>query len=160
MGRIAAPYAIRGWIKVQPFTEYLDSLLDYPVWRLGKKTGWQEYRVLDARIHSNSLIAQLEGVNDRSQAEALQGLEIAVARDELPEAEEDEYYWDDLIGLDVVNLDGVNLGKVAGLLETGAHDVLKVEEGERQRLIPFTEPIVVEVDLKAGRIKVDWGADY
>lgn len=160
MGRIAAPYAIRGWIKVQPFTEYLDSLLDYPVWRLGKKTGWQEYRVLDARIHSNSLIAQLEGVNDRSQAEALQGLEIAVARGELPEAEEDEYYWDDLIGLDVVNLDGVNLGKVAGLLETGAHDVLKVEEGERQRLIPFTEPIVVEVDLKAGRIKVDWGADY
>ncbi|TCS74002.1 16S rRNA processing protein RimM [Sulfuritortus calidifontis] len=159
MGRVAAPYAIRGWIKVQPFTEYLDSLLDYPVWRLGKKTGWQEYRVLDARIHSNSLIAQLEGVNDRSQAEALQGLEIAVARDELPEAEEGEYYWDDLIGLDVVNLDGVNLGKVTGLLETGAHDVLEVE-GERPRLIPFTEPIVVEVDLKAGRIKVDWGADY
>lgn len=159
MGRIAAPYAIRGWIKVQPFTEYLDSLLDYPVWRLGKQTGWQEYRVLDARIHSNSLIAQLEGVNDRSQAEALQGLEIAVARDELPEAEADEYYWDDLIGLDVVNLEGVNLGKVAGILETGAHDVLKVS-GERERLIPFTEPIVVEVDLKAGRIKVDWGADY
>lgn len=159
MGRIAAPYAIRGWIKVQPFTEYLDSLLDYPVWRLGKQTGWQEYRVLDARIHSNSLIAQLEGVNDRSQAEALQGLEIAVARDELPEAEADEYYWDDLIGLDVVNLEGVNLGKVAGILETGAHDVLKVS-GERERLIPFTEPIVVEVDLQAGRIKVDWGADY
>lgn len=159
MGRIAAPYAIRGWIKVQPFTEYLDSLLDYPVWRLGKQTGWQEYRVLDARIHSNSLIAQLEGVNDRSQAEALQGLEIAVARDELPEAEADEYYWDDLIGLNVVNLEGVNLGKVAGILETGAHDVLKVS-GERERLIPFTEPIVVEVDLKAGRIKVDWGADY
>lgn len=159
MGRIAAPYAIRGWIKVQPFTEYLDSLLDYPVWRLGKQTGWQEYRVLDAIIHSNSLIAQLEGVNDRSQAEALQGLEIAVARDELPEAEADEYYWDDLIGLDVVNLEGVNLGKVAGILETGAHDVLKVS-GERERLIPFTEPIVVEVDLKAGRIKVDWGADY
>jgi 16S rRNA processing protein RimM len=160
MGRIAAPYAIRGWIKIQPFTEYLDSLLDYPVWRLGKQTGWQEYRVLDARVHSNHLIAQLEGVDDRSQAEALQGLEIAVGRDELPEAEEDEYYWDDLIGLDVVNLDGVNLGKVSGLLETGAHDVLKVEDGERQRLIPFTEPIVVEVDLQAGWIKVDWGVDY
>ena len=159
MGRIAAPYAVRGWIKVQPFTEYLDSLLDYPVWRLGKPTGWQEYRVLEARVHSNHLIAQLEGVNDRSQAEALQGLEIAVARDELPEAEEDEYYWDDLIGLDVVNLDGVNLGKVTGLLETGAHDVLEVE-GDKKRLIPFTEPIVVEVDLKTGRIQVDWGADY
>lgn len=159
MGRVAAPYAVKGWIKVQTFTEYLDSLLDYPVWQLGKKTGWQEYRVLEAKVHSNHLVAQLEGVNDRTQAEALQGLEIAVGRDELPEAEEDEYYWDDLIGLDVVNLDGVNLGKVTGLLETGAHDVLEVE-GDKKHLIPFTEPIVIEVDISAGRIKVDWGVDY
>lgn len=159
MGRVAAPYATRGWIKVQPFTEYLDSLLDYPVWRLGKKTGWQEYRVVEAKIHSNHLVAQLEGIDDRTQAEALQGLEIAVGRDELPEPEADEFYWDDIIGLDVVNRDGVNLGKVSGILETGAHDVLKVS-GERERLIPFTEPIVLEVDRSAGCIRVDWGMDY
>ena len=159
MGRIAAPYAIRGWIKVQPFTEYLDSLLDYPIWRLGKKTGWQEYRVVEARVHGSSLIAQLEGVDDRTQAEALQGLEIAVGRDELPEPEEDEYYWDDIIGLDVVNQEGVNLGKVTGILETGAHEVLKIS-GDQERLIPFTEPIVIEVDTKTGCIRVDWGVDY
>jgi len=159
MGRVAAPFAVQGWVKVQPFTEYLDSLLDYPVWRLGKGGAWREYRVLDGQVHGQQLIVQLEGVGDRDQAERIRGLEIAVPRDELPEAEEDEYYWDDLIGLEVVNQEGVSLGRVAGLLETGVHDVLEVV-ADRKRLIPFTEPIVVEVDMEAGRIRVDWGADY
>jgi 16S rRNA processing protein RimM len=99
-------------------------------------------------------------VNDRNAAEALQGYEIAVPRAELPPAEEDEYYWDDIIGLEVVNLAGESLGKVAGLLETGAHDILKVAAGEVERLIPFTDPIVREVDTGAGRIVVDWGKDW
>ena len=159
MGRVAAPFAVQGWIKVQPFTEYLDSLLDYPVWRLGKAGAWREYRLLDGQVHGQQLIVQLECVNDRDQAERIRGLEIAVPRDELPEAEDDEYYWDDLIGLEVVNQEGVSLGRVTGLLETGVHDVLEVV-AERRRLIPFTEPIVVEVDKEAGRILVEWGADY
>jgi 16S rRNA processing protein RimM len=160
MGRIAAPYAVRGWVKVQTFTEYLDSLLDYPLWHLGKAGKWQAYEVVEARVHSNHLIAQLAGINDRNAAEALQGQEVAVLRDELPPAEEDEYYWDDLIGLDVVNLAGENLGKVVALLETGAHDILKIVEGVQERLIPFTAPIVREVDAEAGRIVVDWSKDW
>jgi 16S rRNA processing protein RimM len=159
MGRVAAPYAIRGWIKVQPFTEYVDSLLDYPVWQIGKSGRWKAYELLEARVHGQFLLAQLKGVEDRSAAEAMLGLEIAVARSELPPAGEDEYYWDDLIGLDVVNLAGESLGKVEGLLETGAHDVLKVT-GDRERLIPFKAPIVVKVDLEAGKIEVDWGLDW
>ena len=159
MGRVAAPFAVHGWVKGQPFTEYLDSLLDYPVWRLGKNGAWREYRLLDGQVHGQQLIVQLEGVDDRDQAECIRGLEIAVHRDELPEAEEDAYYWDDLIGLEVVNQEGVSLGRVAGLLETGVHDVLEVVD-DRKRLIPFTEPIVVEVDKAAGRILVDWGLDY
>lgn len=159
MGRVAAPYAVRGWIKVQTFTEYLDSLLDFSVWWLGKAGKWQAFNVLEAKVHSQFLVAQLEGVNDRNQSESMVGMEIAVPRAELPEAEEGEYYWDDLIGLTVVNLLGETLGKVEGILETGAHDVLKVA-GDRQHLIPFTDPILREVDLKAGRIVVDWGLDY
>jgi 16S rRNA processing protein RimM len=116
--------------------------------------------VVEAKIHSNHLIAQLEGVNDRNAAEALQGHEVAVAREELPAAEEDEYYWDDLIGLEVVNLAGESLGKVKTLLETGAHDILKIVDAEQERLIPFTDPIVREVDADAGRIVVDWGKDW
>ena len=159
MGRIAAPYGVKGWIKVHPYTEYLDSLLDYPVWRLGKGGAWRPYRVVEGRPHNRFLLAELEGVDDRDAAERLRGMEIAVARDELPEPDEDEYYWDDLIGLEVVNTSGASLGRVKGLLETGAHDVLQVV-GERERLIPFTAPIVLEVNLAAGRIRVDWEADY
>lgn len=160
MGRIAAPYAVRGWVKIQTFTEALDSLLDYPVWHLGKAGKWRAYEVVEAKIHSQHLVAQLDGVNDRDASEALQGMEVAVAREELPAAEEDQYYWDDLIGLAVVNLAGEDLGKVAGILESGAHDIMKVMAGEQERLIPFTAPIVQEVDTVAGRIVVDWGFDW
>ena len=160
MGRVVAPYAVRGWIKLQTFTEYLDSLLDYPVWRLGKDGRWRDYRVLDGKIHGQYLMAGLEGVEDRTAAEALMGLDVAVLREEMPEADEDEYYWDDLIGLDVVNLVGEALGRVEGLLETGANDVLQVRDGETERLLPFVDAVVKEVDLEAGRLVVDWGLDY
>lgn len=160
MGRIAAPYAVRGWVKVQPYTEYLDSLLDYPVWRLGKAGKWREYAVLEAKVHGQTLLAQLDGVDDRNAAEALQGHEVAVARAELPAAEEGEYYWDDLVGLEVVNLAGESLGRVAEMLETGAHDIMKVVAGDKERLIPFTAPIVGKVDVAAGRVEVDWGKDW
>ena len=160
MGRVVAPYAVRGWIKLQTFTEYLDSLLDYPVWRLGKDGRWRDYRVLDGKIHGQYLMAGLEGVEDRTAAEALMGLDVAVLREEMPEADEDEYYWDDLIGLDVVNLVGEALGRVEGLLETGANDVLQVRNGETERLLPFVDAVVKEVDLEAGRLVVDWGLDY
>ena len=167
MGRVAAPYAVKGWIKIQPFTEYLDSLLDYQTWWLGhaegrgnlKAAGWREYRVLEGKVHGQTLLAQLEGVDDRTASEALKGLEVAVDRSEFPEAEEDEYYWDDLIGAEVVNTAGVLLGRVEGLMETGAHDVLRVM-GERERLIPFVDAYVREVDLEGKRILVEWGADW
>jgi 16S rRNA processing protein RimM len=160
MGRIVAPYAVRGWVKLQTFTEYLDSLLDYEVWRIGKNGSWRDYRMLDGKVHGQYLLASLEGVNDRTGAEALMGLDVAVLRDEMPEADEDEYYWDDLIGLGVVNLAGEALGRVEGLLETGANDVLQVRDEERERLIPFVDAVVKEVDLEAGRMVVDWGLDY
>lgn len=163
MGRISAPYAIRGWVKIQTHTEYLDSLLDYEVWQVGRQGRWRAYRLLDGKVHGQYLLAHLEGVDDRDAAEALMGLDIAVAREDMPEAEEGEYYWDDLIGLEVVNSEGALLGRVTGLLETGAHDVLQVQgegEGEGERLIPFVDAFVREVDLEAGRILVDWGLDY
>lgn len=163
MGRVAAPYAVQGWIKVQPFTEHLDSLLDYESWWLGheegRKAGWREFRLLEGKVHGQTLLARLEGVDDRNAAEALQGQEVAVNRSAFPEAGGDEYYWDDLVGAEVVNTEGVQLGKVEGLLETGAHDVLRVV-GERERLIPFVGAYVREVDQKGKRILVEWGADW
>ena len=169
MGRVAAPYAVKGWLKIQPFTAYLGSLLDYDRWWLGHaegsgaKAGWREYRVLEGKVHGQTLLAQLEGVDDRSASEALKGLEVAVDRAEFPDADEGEYYWADLIGLEVVNTEGVALGKVEGLMETGAHDVLRVadeREGLRERLIPFVDAYVREVDMMGRRILVEWGVDW
>lgn len=159
MGRVGAPYAVRGWLKIQTYTEYLDSLADYPVWHLGRQGRWQAYTLLESKVHGRSLLAHLEGIDDRNAAEALVGMDIAVPREEMPATDEDEYYWDDLIGLAVVNPAGVSLGRVEGLLETGAHDILRVQ-GEKEHLIPFVEAIVLRVDLEGGEILVDWGADY
>lgn len=168
MGRVAAPYAVQGWVKIQPFTEYLDSLLDYDIWWLGRddgrQVGWKAFRLVGGKVHGQTLLAQLDGVDDRSGAEALKGLHIAVERDAFPEAEGDEYYWDDLIGLTVVNTEDVVLGEVTGLLETGAHDVLQVravtDDVVRVRLIPFVAAYVHDVDVTSRRIRVEWGVDW
>lgn len=159
MGRVAAPYGIKGWIKIQTFSEAQDALADYPEWQLGRAGGWRTFRVLAVKIHARTLVAELEGVSDRDAALALKGSEIAVPRAALPPAPEGEYYWSDLIGLDVVNTHGESFGKIESLLESAAHDVLVVR-GERERLIPFVGQIVKTVDLQAGIVQVDWEADY
>ena len=159
MGQVVAPYGIKGWIKVRSFTEALDSLLDFPVWWLGKEGNWRESRVIEASVHGKTIVASIEASPDRNAAERLKGLQIAVPRSSLPDAEEGEYYWLDLIGLRVFNLEGVELGVVDDIIETGANDVLQVK-GEKVHLIPFVAKFVHDVDRKNGLIRADWGADY
>jgi 16S rRNA processing protein RimM len=156
-----------GWIRVIPYTEYVDSLADYPTWWLGRESGgWQKVKVNECAVRGNTLIASLEQHADRNRAVALKGLDVAVPRSQLPvlpQNGEQGYYWSDLIGLEVVNLQSESLGKVAGLLETGANDVLQVQdvkESKRERLVPFISQVIVGVDLAAARITVDWGLDY
>lgn len=159
MGHVGVPFGVRGWVKLHAYTEYSDSLLDYPVWWVGKNGNWREVKVLDSEVHSKSLVVHLAGCDDRDAAAALRGSEIAVPRDALPKPAENEYYWSDLIGLNVLNVEQQSMGKVSGLLETGANDVLVVQ-GERERLIPFVPQVIQEVDLAAGTIRVDWGMDW
>jgi 16S rRNA processing protein RimM len=159
MGRVAAPFGVKGWVRIQVFTEALDSLLDYPTWWVGREGDWHERQVEEADVHGRTLVARLAGCDDREAAAALAGAQVAVTRDALPEPEAGEYYWRDLQGLRVANLQGEELGTVSHLLETGAHDVLVVE-GDRERLIPFVDAYVVKVDLARGELVVDWGADF
>ena len=159
MGRVAMPFGVQGWIKIQVFTQKLDSLVDYPTWQIRESGSWKSYPVLKVNVHGTGLIAHLAGCNDRDTALRLKGCEIAIPRDALPAAGADEYYWADLIGLRVVNSQEEFLGTVAELLTTGANDVLVVQ-GERQRLLPFIAQVIIEVDLAAGQIKVAWEADF
>jgi 16S rRNA processing protein RimM len=159
MGRVAAPFGVKGWVRVQVFTEALDSLLDYPTWWVGRDENWREQQVEEADVHGRTLVARLAGCEDREAAAALTGAQIAVPQSELPEPGAGEYYWRDLQGLRVANLQGQELGTVSHLLETGAHGVLVVK-GDRERLIPFVDAYVVKVDLAQGELVVDWGADF
>jgi len=161
MGRIAAAHGIRGLVKIQPFTEYLDSLLDYRTWWLGQEQGpWREVKVQQCEAHGKTLVAQLPDCPDRNAAEKLKGLLIAVPRSSLPQQDDGEYYWSDLIGLSVVNEAGERLGTVTNLLETGANEVLSVQGDSGEILIPFVASAIKQVDLKNRTIRVDWSEDY
>ena len=159
MGRIAAPFGVKGWVKVQTFSEDPGALLDFDSWRIGRDDQQHNYAVAECQEHSNTLVARLEGIEDRDQAYALRGLEVSVPRSALPAPAENEYFWADLIGLEVVNQHGAVLGKVDSLMETGAHDVLVIK-GSKEHLIPFIGAFVGKVDVAAGTIAVDWGEDY
>lgn len=161
MGRVASAHGIRGWVKIQPFTEYLDSLLDYKTWWVGHEHGpWREVKVQQCEAHNKTLAAQLPDCPDRTAAEKLKGMLVAVPRSSLPEQQDDEYYWADLIGMAVVNEAGVVLGTVDNLLETGANDVLSVKGDSGAMLIPFVASAIKQVDVKNKVIRVDWALDY
>jgi len=159
MGRIAAPFGVKGWVKLQTFCEDPGTLMDFESWRVGRGEQQKQYSVEAIQDHSNTLVAKLVGIDDRDAAYALRGQEISVAKNELPPPEENEFYWSDLIGLKAVNREGIELGRVDSLLETGAQDVLVIK-GTREHLIPFVAAFVGKVDVAGGTIEVDWGEDY
>jgi 16S rRNA processing protein RimM len=159
LGRVRAPYGVRGWLSVQPLTETVDGMLGYERWWLGPGAGWQPRRLLEGRVHRGGLVARLEGIEDRDAAAGVRGWRIAVPRSQLPPPPPGEYYWSDLLGLRVENLQGEYLGRVAEIFATGANDVLVVR-AERERLIPFIEPVLVRAELEQDRLVVDWHTDY
>ncbi len=142
MGRILGPFGIQGWVKLKTFTESPDGLAGHPAWWLRTKAGWRSTVVEDFKVRPAAVSAKLEGVEDRNAAELLRGFDVAVTREDLGEAKEGEFYWVDLVGLAVVNLQGEALGQVEDLLRTGGSDVLVVR-GERERLIPFVADYVI-----------------
>lgn len=159
MGRLLGPFGVQGWVKLKAFTESPDGLAGHPTWWLKSKAGWTAALLEEFRVRPAAVSAKLEGVDDRDAAERLRGMDIAVAREDLGEASKGEFYWVDLVGLEVKNLRGEALGRVEELLRTGGADVLVVRGG-RERLIPFVADYVKSVDREAGRITVDWEAEY
>lgn len=157
LGKISGIYGVAGWVRVFSYTRPHDNIFQYPQWRIGDR----EYAVLQTRKQDKRLVAQLAGINDREQARALIGQEISVERQALPELPLGEYYWADLIGLQVRNSESpFDFGKVSGLMETGSNDVLVVQ-GDHERLIPFImDQVVKKIDLDEGIIWVDWDPDF
>lgn len=160
VGKFGAAYGVKGWARISSFTVPALNILRYEPWYVRSDGDWRPLEVDGARSHQKGVVAHLDGVDDRTAIEGYKGLEIGVAEEVLPATEENEYYWKDLVGLTVQSGDGVALGRVVRLIETGAHDVLVVEGDAGQVLIPFVRQIVTSVDLSAGRMIAQWQADY
>ncbi len=171
VGRIADAWGIKGWFKVLPHSADPEALFSSKRWFLmpserGAKafSGTVEMAVTEAKIHSGSVVASARGVDDRTAAETLRGSRIFVSRANFPAAGKDEYYWVDLIGLQVNNREGLDLGVVRELLSTGAQTVLVIEYVQdskvHERMIPFVSVYVDDVDMAGRRILVDWQPDF
>jgi 16S rRNA processing protein RimM len=174
VGRIVDAFGVKGWIKIEPYSSDPQALYSSRRWFLkpsdeaGPRPGPDPVlptllKVTEARDHGGLVVARVQEIDDRNAAQGLRGARVFVSRASFPTAAPDEFYWVDLIGLQVINRQGERLGEVAGLLDTGAHSVLRVTPHEMhapQRLIPFVAAYVDAVDLEAKRITVDWSLDY
>jgi 16S rRNA processing protein RimM len=160
LGRISGVFGVNGWIKVHSSTDPREGIAGFETWILRSGDDERTVEVESGRQHGRTVVVKLKTIDDRDQATALVGADIAVERQALAACEPGEYYWTDLEGLEVVTVQGETLGRLEYLLETGGHDVMAVE-GERQRLIPFVQGQVVrEVSLERGVIVVEWDSTY
>jgi len=160
LGRISGLFGVKGWVKVHSYTNPRDNVVSFTTWTLKSRGGERRYEVETGHAQGAGVVAKLRGLDDREHARELIGAEIIVERGELPECAPGEYYWMDLEGLEVRNLDGRVLGTIDHLMSNGGHDIM-VLAGEPQRLIPFVHGRVIhEVDLAAGRVVADWPWDF
>lgn len=167
LGKVTTAYGVRGWVKIYSYTQPMDAILEYSPWVLCLDGERKTVKVVRGRSHGDGMVAYLEGVDSREAAAALRGGEILVAKSLLPDLPEGEFYWHQLIGMRVINLEGQDLGKIIDLMSAGsANDVLIVRGDatsidEQERLIPYVmDRYVKTVDLVAGLIHLDWSSEY
>lgn len=160
MGYIKGAVGIKGWLKIGASTEYLDGLLDYSEWQLRKDSDIRVVEIEQGKLSNGELQVKLIGVDNRDAAALLRGYTIEISREDFAPAEDDEFYWTDLVGMKVLNCEGILLGEVKNLMETGAHDILVVNGEYGQKLIPFVEQFIQDVNADTQTIIADWGLDY
>lgn len=167
VGNIGASYGIKGWFKVNAFTEIPEGIFEYSPWFVTNNGQQHQVKVADWRRHNKGLIAKFDGVDSRNDAEAWLHAEIFVRADQLPELADNEFYWRDLKGMQVVTDKGYDLGKVSGLMETGSNDVLVVDANAKdafdksERLIPYIQDdVILSVNKEQNTITVDWDPGF
>lgn len=157
IGKIGSTYGIKGWLKIQSYTEFNASILSFKPWYLSKDgQDWHPIEIEDGNLQGDRVFAKLVGYNNPEDARQLTGYLIAIKREQLPALQENEYYWSDLIGLDVIDMQGKVLGKVIYLMETGSNDVLVIK-GDKEYAIPYIAGSVIKkIDIQQRIIQVDW----
>ena len=169
VGYVSGAYGVTGSIRVTPFSSDADALLNVKTWWLDKPN-LRAVTVRTTKLHGGDVVAQLVGVVGRDASEALKGAAVSIPRSQFPELAADEFYWSDLIGLDVVNLQGEALGQVTDMMDNGVQSILRIKPAAdaaqaadvkaEERLIPYVDQFIKTVDLASKKITVDWGLDY
>jgi 16S rRNA processing protein RimM len=163
IGVIGAPYGVKGWVKITSHTHELDGVFAYTPWLLGQVEGGKHYVVDQWRTHNKGLVAKLVGVETRDDAESIKNLEISIKAAQLPQLADNDFYWRELVGMQVITEQGYSLGVVKELFETGANDVMLIKAnlndafGQKERMVPYLlDQVIKQVDRQAKTIKVDW----
>ncbi|MCG6117242.1 MAG: ribosome maturation factor RimM [Aquimonas sp.] len=160
MGRVVGAFGVRGWLKIESYSNPRGQIFRYRPWLMGREGQLQEIQPLDLREQGRGVVVQLPGCDSPESAELRLGQEIWVRRGSLPPPSPGEYYWVDLEGLQVVTVEGVDLGRISHMVATGANDVMVIR-GDRERLVPFTPGhALVSVDLASGQVVVDWDPEF
>ncbi|MDG2297375.1 MAG: ribosome maturation factor RimM [Gammaproteobacteria bacterium] len=158
VGKISNPHGIKGWVKVISFTDPIENILSYKQWIISDKETEKTYYLEDSRVQGNKIVIKLENVNDRNDADLLKNLQIQVNRSDLPELDQNSYYWEDLVDFNVIDIKGNHVGKVDSLFRTGSNDVLVIIDETKERLlVPFImEEVIKYIDLAKELISIDW----
>ncbi len=161
VGKISGIYGVRGWLRVYSHTEPRENILIYKTWYLEQRGSWIPHQLIDGRQHGKGIVASLSGIDDRDKAASILQRKIAIKPEELPDLDDGEFYWRDLIGLTVQDLNAVIFGKVVDLMETGSNDVLVVRDNDNEYLIPYIPGEVIQrIDLENSIITVDWDREF
>lgn len=165
IGKIGAPFGVKGWVKITTYTDEIEGVFSYSPWLLGEAE--KEYTVDVWRTHNKGVVAKLIGVESRDDADSIKNLDVSIKAAQLPQLTDDEYYWRDLVGMQVVTEAGYNLGAVKELFETGSNDVMLIRAnpndafGQKERMVPVLfDQVIKQVDMQARTIKVDWDPGF
>lgn len=160
LGKVTGVFGVKGWLKIYANTDKKENILSYQPWYIEKNKTKQAVTLAAGKPHGKTIVALFEGVNDRNEAEDWIGCEIYIKPEQLPKLKGKQFYWNDLIGLRVVNLHNEDYGVIDQMIETGANDIVHVK-GEVERLIPFVmDDVIKTVDVEAGKMIVDWDPDF
>lgn len=161
VGQVSGAHGVRGAVRIYSYTQPHNNLLDYQPLHFCQNDKMEEVRFSKSRTQGKELIVHIEGCETRDQAAALKGTQILIERSQLPTLESHDFYWSELIGLNVVTVQGANLGTVSSILETGANDVLVVKGEQQEVLIPYLpNSVVIKIELSTKTITVDWDANF
>lgn len=159
VGKINGLFGVQGWVKIFSHTHPRKNILSYQPWHIQVEGEWLTLHITNGREQGKTIVAQLKDINDREQAVPMIGVDLYIEKSQLPKLSKGEYYWEDLIGLEVITQTGVDLGRVSSLVDTGSNHVLIVN-GKKEHWVPYIEPFLVSVDIIKKQIVVDWDEDF